>query len=135
MKVFDSTMTRLEQVLDLRAARHKVIAANIANEETPGYRAKDLPFGEALASALRGEPAGRVVLTHVRHLEPRSTGAGPAGVRLTEVPAGEAGADANTVHLEFELAKMADNAMNYNAAATIIALRFQQLLAAIRGAQ
>ena len=51
MTIFDRTMQLLSRSLDLRGARQQVIAANIANEETPKYRAKDLNFGQALANA------------------------------------------------------------------------------------
>jgi flagellar basal-body rod protein FlgB len=131
MTLFDATMARLERALDLRAARHRVIAANLANEETPGYRAKDLRFREAFAAARRATPASRLAVTHARHL----TAVGPAGgpdAPVVESPAGETGVDANTVNLERELAKLADNALHYQAVAAIVAMRFQQLLAAIR---
>lgn len=131
MTLFDATMARLERALDLRAARHRVIAANLANEETPGYRARDLRFREAFAAARGATPASRLAATHARHL----TADGPAGgpvAPVVESPAGEPGPDANTVNLERELAKLADNALHYQAVASIVALRFQQLLAAIR---
>ncbi len=135
VKLFDRTILLLERVLDLRAAWHQVIASNIANEETPGYRAKELPFREALAAAARGELAGRLLVTHSRHLRPGEGGASPGAVRLADASAGATGLDANTVNLEVEMAKLTDNAMQYNAAAAIVAMRFQQLLAVIREAR
>ncbi|MFO0730078.1 MAG: hypothetical protein U0361_03605 [Nitrospiraceae bacterium] len=52
--------------------------------------------------------------------------------RIEEVGAGDLPLDANTVNIELEMAKMSDNAMQYNTAATIISMRFRSLLAAIR---
>ena len=54
MTIFDRTMRLLERTLDLRSTRQRVIASNIANEETPRYRATDLKFTDALAHANRG---------------------------------------------------------------------------------
>lgn len=131
MTLFDATMARLERALDLRVARHQVIAANLANEETPGYRAKDLRFREAFAAAQQGTPPTRLAATHGRHLVPPGLAGAPGGAAV-ESAAGETGPDANTVNLERELTKLADNALHYQAVASIVAMRFQQLLAAIR---
>ena len=55
MTIFDRTMQLLHRTLDLREARQRVIASNIANEETPGYRAADLNFQDSLQAAQRGK--------------------------------------------------------------------------------
>jgi flagellar basal-body rod protein FlgB len=65
---------------------------------------------------------------------------GPQGVqavtgKLSEVPAGDLPLDANSVNLELEMAKLSENAMQYNAAATILAKKFNGLLSAIRDAR
>ncbi len=132
MKIFDKTMSLLQQTLDLRAARHKVIASNIANEETPGYRAKELQFLEALSSAVRGEQGARLQVTNPRHLGPRGTLVEGVRGTIADIPATDLPMDANSVSLEFEMAKLADNGINYNAAAAIASIRFRQLLGAIR---
>ena len=54
MTIFDRTMQLLHRTLDLRQARQRVIASNIANEETPGYRATELNFQDSLQAAQRG---------------------------------------------------------------------------------
>ncbi|MBH0195318.1 MAG: hypothetical protein HP494_06885, partial [Nitrospira sp.] len=70
--------------------------------------------------------------------QPRHFGLhGPQGVqaitgKLNEVPAGDLPLDANSVNLELEMAKLSDNAMQYNTAATILAKKFHGLLNAIR---
>lgn len=135
MTIFDATMRLLEQAMDLRAARHRVIASNIANEETPGYRAKELDFGEALRTANRLMATPVLRVTHARHL---GSGAPPSDRtqgRLTEVPAEELPLDGNSVNLELELAKLSDNALKFNSAAAIVSIRYRQLLSAIRDAR
>ena len=135
MKIFDRTMGVLERTLDLRAARHRTIAANIANEETPGYRPKEFRFLDALSSAVRGQREGQIRVTHALHIGPRGDSVSRVAGRTVELNGGDAGLDNNSVNLDFEMAKLSDNALNYNSAASIIGIRFRQLLAAIRDAR
>ncbi len=135
MTIFDRTMRLLERTLDLGAARQRVIASNLANEETPGYRAKELYFRDALAAAAGGRPPIVPVVTHARHLGPRGDGVSIVTGRVAEMPAGDLPLDANSVNLDVEMAKLSDNAMRYNTAATIMAQRFRQLMSAIREAR
>lgn len=136
MTIFDKTMRLLQRTLDLRSARQRVIASNLANEETPGYRASDLTFMDQLQSAQKGRLPIVLAATQSSHFGVR----GPQGVqavtgKLAEVPAGDLPLDANSVNLELEMAKLSENAMQYNAAATILAARFRTLLSAIRDAR
>ncbi len=135
MTIFDKTMGLIERTLDMRSARQRMISSNIANEETPGYRAKDLHFQEALSSAVRGRPPVSLVSTQVQHIGHRGAGFERVTGRVAEVPAGDLPLDANSVNMELELAKLSDNAMQYNSAATIMAMRMRQLLSAIRDAR
>lgn len=133
MTIFDRTMHLLQRSMDLRSARQRVISSNLANEETPGYRASELNFMGQLKSAHQGRAPIVLAATQTRHFGIH----GPQGVqavtgKLNEVPAGDLPLDANSVNLELEMAKLSDNAMQYNAAASIIASRFRQLLSAIR---
>ena len=54
MTIFDRTVRLLQRSLDLRSARQRVIASNLANEETPGYRASELTFMDQSQSAHKG---------------------------------------------------------------------------------
>lgn len=133
MRIFDRTIQLLERTLDLRSARQRVIASNLANEETPGYRASELNFMDQLRSAHQGRLPVVLAATQPRHFGLH----GAQGVqaitgRLNEVPAGDLPLDANSVNLELEMAKLSDNAMQYNTAATILAKKFHGLLNVIR---
>ncbi|MBH0204516.1 MAG: flagellar basal-body rod protein FlgB [Nitrospira sp. ST-bin4] len=133
MRIFDQTIQLLERTLDLRSARQRVIASNLANEETPGYRASELNFMDQLRSAHQGRLPVVLAATQPRHFGLH----GPQGVqaiagKLNEVPAGDLPLDANSVNLELEMAKLSDNAMQYNTAATILAKKFHGLLNVIR---
>jgi flagellar basal-body rod protein FlgB len=136
MTIFDRTMRLLQRSLDLRSARQRVIASNLANEETPGYRAFELNFQDQLRSAHKGRLPLSLAVTQPRHIGPR----GPQGIqavtgKLSEVLAGDLPLDANSVNLELEMAKLSENVMQYNAAAAIIAKKFQGLLSAIQDAR
>ncbi|MEO8338394.1 MAG: flagellar basal body rod protein FlgB [Nitrospirota bacterium] len=132
MTIFDRTMQMVHRTLDLRQARQRVIASNIANEETPGYRATDLNFLDSLQAAKRGQGPVTLAVTHDQHIGPRGEGFGQVVGKLSDTPAGDLPLDANSVNIELEMAKMSDNAMQYNSAASIMAIRFRQLMGAIR---
>ncbi len=135
MRIFDRTMGLLERTLDLRAARNRVIAANIANEETPGYRPKEFRFLEMLGSALKGRAEGTVRVTHAMHIGLRGDAIGRVSGKTEDVATNELGLDQNGVNLDLELAKLSDNALQFNTAASIINLRFRQLLSAVKDAR
>ena len=134
MTIFDRTIGLLERAMDLRGARQRVIASNIANEETPGYRAKELQFKDALSQASKGTTMVHVRGTHPGHIVIGGGNAQARG-RVTEVPAADLPLDANSVSLDTEMAKLSDNAMHYNAATTVASMRLRQLLSAIRDAK
>ena len=90
MELVDKTMQLLHRSLDLRSARQRVIASNLANEETPGYRANDLQFAQQLQAAHKGRLPITMVATQGRHFGTQ----GPRGYQtvtgtLAEVPAGD----------------------------------------------
>ena len=132
MTIFDHTMQLLNRTLDLRQARHRVIISNIANEETPGYRATDFNFQDSLQAAQRGRGPVTLAVTQGHHIGPRGGSMQQVMGTLGSVPAGDLPLDANSVNIELEMAKMSNNAGQYNAAATIMAIRFRHLMGAIR---
>ena len=70
MTIFDRTIGLLERAMDLRGTRQRIIASNVANEETPGYRAKEFQFKDALSQAAHGGSAVTVRMTHQGHIMP-----------------------------------------------------------------
>jgi flagellar basal-body rod protein FlgB len=135
MTIFDKTMQVLERTMDLRATRHQVIASNIANEETPGYRAKELHFSDALQAATGRKAMPALMVTHATHLGPRGGALPRVEGKMADVPAADLPLDANSVNLDLEMAKLSDNALKFNGAATMVAIRYRQLLSAIRDAR
>ena len=118
MKIFGS-VELMGAVLDLRAAQHRVISSNIANEETPGYRAKEIHFKDTLAAVRQDAKSVTMHRTNDRHLMlPSMTTQVPG--RITEAPVADLPLDANSVNLELEMAKLSDNAMQYKEGASEI---------------
>lgn len=115
------------------SARHEIIASNIANQDTPNYRAKDITFKEELESVLNvNRPAGEY-RTNSRHI-PVSGPESEEG-RIFHRSDGGIGHDNNSVNVEIEMANMAQNAIMYNAAAQIISTKLKNLSYAIREAR
>ena len=130
MNIFRS-VERMGAVLDVRAAQNRVISSNIANEDTPGYRAKEIHFKDTLAAVRQDAKSVTMHITNDRHLMlPSMTTQVPR--RIAEVPVGDLPLDANSVNIELEMAKLSDNAMQYNAIAELLAKRFRGLLNVIR---
>jgi flagellar basal-body rod protein FlgB len=71
-------------------------------------------------------------VTQSHHIGPRGESIQQVMGKLGPVPTGDLPLDANSVNIELEMAKMSDNAMQYNGAASIMAIRFRQLMGAIR---
>jgi flagellar basal-body rod protein FlgB len=124
--------TRLfERAMDVRSGIHETIASNMANEETPGYKARILPFQETLKAVLHGEGALHPVVTHPRHVR-----AGSADNRVfqhTVTQEAGAGLDDNTVNLEKEMTLMAENTLMYMAVGQFLKGRFALWNSAIDG--
>jgi flagellar basal-body rod protein FlgB len=122
MKLFDVTLTRLERSLDVRLARHNVLAGNVANVDTPGFRPRDVDFKAAMAAAsAEGEgsdASAGLATTDGAHLGSDGARAGGAG----EIPLVDAGGqapslDGNRVDLDRTMVALAENGMQYGASA------------------
>src|SRR5262245_12769637 len=116
--------------LKLRSQRSEVLAANLANADTPGYRARDVDFKAALAEA--GAAGGSVHLstTNAGHIG-AANGAGGAAPELKyRVPLAPA-VDGNTVDAQLEQASFAENTVRYQATLSFLNSKFRSLLTAI----
>lgn len=124
------TARLLAHALDYRAKRHGVIAGNLANIDTPGYKPKDIDFDDALKEALH-EPAIKLRITHPAHMPVGSAGnqRGTAEFPMREIPKG-AQSDSQ-VDLDREMTKMAKNNLMYEATVRMLSKKFDELKAVI----
>ncbi len=125
-QLFDKTLATLERGLAYATRRHDTITRNVANLETPGYRAEDVVFEDALRpliAAMPAQPAGGLL-----------PGA-PAGrpVQLIYSSDGPAGANGNDVQLDKQMARLAENALFHNALVQILAGQLNAVKQAISG--
>jgi flagellar basal-body rod protein FlgB len=116
-----------ESALIFRAKRMEVLAANLANADTPHYKARDMEF----ATVLRGVTSGSGLrTTDVRHI---------GGTELTHEPAlqyrlpHQPALDGNTVESDLELARYAENAVGYQASLQFATGKIATLRAALAG--
>ena len=122
------------QALRVRDQRQQVLASNIANADTPHYKARDLDFKATLQGALQGTAAsGGVALaaTTPGHLAGNPGLAADAGL-LYRTPA-QGSVDGNTVDMDAERAAFADNAVHYEFNLTRLSQQIKSLLSVIQG--
>jgi len=129
MEIFNKTIDLLEKSLDIRNEKNRVISANIANQDTPGFRAKELNFKETLKTVFNPSSSIKLSTTSPSHLGGVSN-ASPS-LLLAEIPGASKRLDGNSVDSEMEMAKLAENQIHYNASVQFISEKFKMLYYAI----
>ena len=122
-----------DRALLLRANRMDVLAKNLANADTPNYKARDVDFTTAMNVA--GQTGARVTSTrvtstHERHLR---VGDAPTAEALRYRVPYQPAEDGNTVEADMELARFAENAIAYQTSLLFLNARISNLRAAITG--
>ncbi len=129
MKIFDPTLGQLERSLDVRLLRQNLLAGNLANADTPNFRPKDVDFTAAMAAvSARPEVSAPtpLALTAPNHMEtgvaigstsPQDGSLSPKDLPVVDIKSGNASLDGNTVDLDRTMVAMAENALQYGAAA------------------
>jgi flagellar basal-body rod protein FlgB len=120
------------QALQLRSQRTEVLAANLANVDTPNYRARDLDFKSALAAASNPSAPVHLATTSNGHLSGATVNGVPAPELKYRVPLAPA-IDGNTVDAQLEQAAFAENNVRYQATLTFVSSKLRSLLTAITG--
>jgi flagellar basal-body rod protein FlgB len=120
--------------LNLRSYRQELLASNIANADTPNYKARDIDFKSALNAAQSGGNEGDLALARTqRGHQSGLGGSNPYGAALRYRSEYQGAVDANTVNMDVERAAFAENAMQFEAVLTFINSRFKTLASAIQG--
>lgn len=123
------------KALDLRSHRHQVLASNIANADTPNYKARDFDFRSAMQNAISGKAlAGTLPMqvTARAHLDGSGGRGAPALQYRTEF---QSAVDGNTVDMDVERTQIADNALQYQVLTQLISNKFQGLRSAMASSQ
>jgi flagellar basal-body rod protein FlgB len=114
-KLFDQTSGLLERSLDIRTPRQRILSSNIANSETPGYEAKDIPFEKILERSMNQYSLLPLERTHTNHL--------PEGM-VTEIMAETV---PGGVNIDQEMAKLAENNLRFQAEVQALLKKFEAL--------
>lgn len=112
--LFDKTINLLSNRLDYRSKRHTVVASNIANIDTPGYKPSDVTFKDEFNKA--GQLA--IKTTHAKHIPPQNTN---DSVNY-EVTTSE-----ENVNVDTEMANLAENNLMYNTTVEMLARKLRGL--------
>lgn len=129
---FESYLGVHAPALNLQARRAQVLASNLANADTPGYKARDIDFRNVLQGLDSGMQSGNTLrMTHQRHLA--SDLSGPGGYELLYRQPGQPSLDGNTVEQQVEMAAYADNAMRYLTSLRFLSGKFNTMRTAIKG--
>jgi len=118
----DSTFKVLEKIIRAASIRQRVIASNIANADTPGYKAKDVKFSDFLKDQMN------MMVTNPRHMKGYNN-TGPEAEIVIKSTA--SWGDKNNVELSVEIAKMTENQLLHDAAIKILSTRIRMFRNAI----
>lgn len=130
-KVFfeDNNMHRMERFLDLAVQRQALIASNVANIDTPGYKTVDVNFEKELQDAVEGQQIGPGV-TNSRHIPVVPQARHSASTN--EVTGLTLRNDQNNVNIDREMGQLSNNAMKFSMVAQLLLGKFRTLKAAIQ---
>ena len=127
----DNALNFHQTALTLRASRQVMLSSNIANADTPNFKAKDIDFTNVLRDVLSSSAKTQgLTTTSARHINP---GAGniastQAMYRVPQQPS----ADGNTVDMDTERTRFAENSLKYDASITFISGQIRGLLSALQ---
>jgi flagellar basal-body rod protein FlgB len=107
----DPVMASLTRALDAEALRQRVIANNIANLNTPGFKRSRVNFQAFMDAAVQADASGHLKRTDARHIPGRLGGGGPPGVE--QVRETSQRADSNNVDLDREMLEMVENVLAF----------------------
>lgn len=132
-RLFGDTIAVLARSLDLRSIQHKALASNIANMDTPNYKAVELDVTEKMNKNKGSVPGIELVRTHADHIQLRRNRADNVKLTAVTAPAYSLRGDGNTVDIDRTMGKLAENSLLYDAAAQLISQKFKWLKEAIKG--
>ena len=132
-KIFSDTITTLEKSLNLRSIQNRALASNIANMDTPNYKAVELDVAEKMNPKKGQVPGIKLVQTHADHLQIRNSRSDSIKLKAVTPTAYNLRGDGNTVDIDRTMGKLAENTLLYNAAAQLISKKLKGLSNVIKG--
>lgn len=136
----DAALSFHQNALRVRSQRQEVIAANIANADTPNYKARDIDFKSAMQNALTqgsqmqgavSDGLSKTSAMHINGTSGNNASAGPNEPLFRPVIQGSV--DGNSVDMDVERNQFVDNGIRYEASLTMINGQIKKMLTAITG--
>ena len=131
--LFRDTISLLERSLNIRSLQHRVLSSNIANMDTPNYKAVELAVAEEINGSQDSAPSIKLVQTQPGHLPLKHDPTDHVKLKAAKPPEFSLRGDGNTVDLDRTMGKLAENTLLYKTAAQLISQKFSGLKSAIRG--
>ncbi len=128
---FDNAFGIHEQAMTMRSYRGRILATNLANADTPNYKARDVDFKAVLGRVAEARNWKGLQTTHQKHFQEGDSG--PSGTELQYRIPLQPSIDGNTVDPHMEQAAFMKNALAYQASLQFLNGRIKGLMTAIRG--
>ena len=119
----DKEMSILQGIIRSANVRQKVIASNIANSDTPGYKARDVEFGNILQKRMK------LTTTNPGHVKGNSGNKISTKITVNNDPTW---GDRNNVQMNIEVAKMTENSLTHDAAVRLLNAKIKMFKTAIK---
>ena len=126
---YNKVVDLISRQLDERVVRGELIASNIANVDTPGYKSRDLQFGKILSEEMES--------IHLKKTNPKHIGDTPHGLDTGKIVENQEPGrpDGNNIDINREVLKLTKNTMEYNGRVALLARRMGQIKDAITQAK
>lgn len=122
-KIFDSAFSTVRRSLDLRLKQHGLSTTNLANQDTPEFKAQRIDFKSAFDRVLLEDSSAEMKLTDVRHIDAVSS----AGANIETIQAPAWAEDGNSVNPDEEMAVMVSNNLVFNASIEALSRKLAML--------
>lgn len=131
MSRLDDALSFHENALRLRSQRQQLLASNIANADTPNFKAKDMNFAQAMQEALASrKPAAAMSQTNAKHLDSQAV---LAANHIFERVSLQNNLDGNTVDMDVERNEFTENALRYEVGVSLAHDDIKSLLSVLQG--
>jgi len=130
LDLFESkTLNAMEGYLDRLSQRHKIVASNLANVDTPGYKTRDITFHATMDELIATESSGRLRTTRERHIEGEAFG--PPANMVFEPQGLTERADRNNVDIDREMTKVSETTFGYSMMTQFLRGKYNKIASSI----
>jgi len=126
LDLFESkTLNAMESYMDRLSQRHKIVASNLANIDTPGYKTKEITFHATMDELLTEPSSGKLRMTRERHIEGEAFG--PLANMAFEPQGLIERADRNNVDIDREMMKISETSFGYSMMTQMLRGKYHKL--------